>query len=177
MMDLLYLCLIVACYGPITSVRAQWVLDHRCTRNRRLELPHSSVIVSGSKDQMFQGVDPAALDMGHEVNNLGDNETDHSPQTVEEEGKYWYSNLRGKAQYAASTSTADKSVPSQSRRNLDNEETASFMLRLHWQPGYCWQGKEDAYVSVEDMTRPSWKCHHLTSLCFLLETMFLTAFT
>jgi hypothetical protein len=138
MMDHFCLCLIIACFCHVPYVRAQWILDHRCTSNRRLELLHFHVIAGGTEDQRLLGAGSDLLDIDHKLNKPGNNETENHTQDVEK--VYWYSNLRGKAHYANSARTAEKKVYIQNRRRVDEEDTAAFMLRMHWQQGYCWQG-------------------------------------
>jgi hypothetical protein len=166
MIDHLYLCIIFAYFGPIAFVRAQWVLDNRCISNRRLDPLHSSVMLGSSDDRAFQ----EAHDMDRHVKAMDNNETD---KDVEEEETAWYRNLRGNAYHASSTRTIEKAVPSQRRRNLDEDDTTFFMLRLHWQPGSCWQGRKTAkFVCCLHEGAIVASCCPITSKYSLLKNIF-----
>ena len=109
---------ISSCLG---IVGGQWVLDNRCRRRRdlsQLKFSHST------------GVSPvhdSAARIKSSSPGVSNNSTDESHD-------HWYNGLRGHS-IALPAPTR-----SQSDRNLVEEDPTSFMMRLHWQEGNCWQG-------------------------------------
>lgn len=97
----------------VVSVKAQWVLDNRCARRRNLLESRESLL--SSQQHEFEQEDLVSR------NTAEDNQDD-----------VWYYNLRGHRQPPAVDARTE-------RRDLFQEDS-SFMMRLHWQKGNCWQG-------------------------------------
>ena len=106
-----FLTFFLSCF---VSSEAQWVLDNRCARRRNLFESRESLLPPQQHELEQVDLTP--------VNTTRDNQ-----------GDVWYHNLRGRRRPRASDTITEG-------RDLFQEDTSSFMMRLHWQKGNCWQG-------------------------------------
>lgn len=119
--------LLLTCSIVFNLASAQWILDNRCARRRLAGHQHDSSVaprlwtegstLESKRHGNHKSIDLKELDLPG-INNATNN---HG---------YWYQNLRG------------GSSRGKLRRELVDEDSTSFMLRLHWQEGNCWQGEK-----------------------------------
>ena len=126
----------------VTYVKAQWILDNRCSRRRNLgqrESPVQNASSIGILQPEHQGYeyDRNPRESYDQLDSIAD-----TSNVTESEGDFWYHNLRGYRRSPSTSQTGAVVVAADiKRRHLFREDPSSFMMRLHWQPGNCWQGK------------------------------------
>lgn len=109
-----------------TYVKAQWILDNRCSSRR---LQQQELGYDRNEDHPRESFD--------QLDNISDTTTRNA---TDNEDVFWYQNLRGHRQ-PTPTSQSSKTTAATKSRDLFQEDPSSFMMRMHWQPGNCWQGK------------------------------------
>ena len=110
-------------------VKSQWVLDNRCARRRNLLESWESILTTPESEH--RGGDYQLTRTKFEHLDLLADDRRNSTEDVEN-NDVWYRNLRGYRDYFPTS--AKKS------RNLSQQDSSPFMMRLHWQEGNCWQG-------------------------------------
>ncbi|CAB9508153.1 receptor-like protein kinase [Seminavis robusta] len=117
------------------GVEAQWVQDHRCARRLSVDFQFG-VAEEWKHDQ--QSKVQEHVDIVYGVNS--DNESQESVASRsdgEDQEDFWYSYLRGHSE----PPFARDQATNQSERQILEEDPTSFMMRLHWEKGNCWQGE------------------------------------
>jgi len=121
-------------------VKAQWILDHRCDHNRRrlgsnnTSSTTNNIIMNSHKELEEPDPTPPHRRFDDAINDAARNRNTNQMENEKTQQQHWYHNLRGRRH-------SSPEVNQQQNRQLVKEDPNSFMMRLHWQEGSCWQGK------------------------------------
>jgi len=129
----------------VVNVEAQWILDKRCDEQRRNLLGEGLMFARNDADLLGQKIKAQQKEVDKQskfqprqrfeqlLRDSKENETKD-----DKSDELWYQNLRGGQRHATPELQNNATVK---QRDLFEEDPLSFMVRLYWQKGNCWQGE------------------------------------